>query len=243
MPPRTPSKKKLQIPKIVLEAKVFLERNKSESFAVMVKLTESDDKELQEALIRMWISLEKSINSNPTKIRIPKDIWPHCFVEHVRNYSNFPPYFYQTKNERKTLVKDIKKHISGLTEALKANSLDHHLAYAESKKTLDFVERMMFLDNWKAEQSTTEKPTVSEILDRLLKTIEAEIPPIRQTKKDGSEEARMFASNLAKYLKEVHGEASNAVISTATKAIMERSYAHPDIVRIRKRYIGKSEGK
>lgn len=243
MAPRPPSKKKLQIPKIVLEAKTFLEQNKSESFSVMKKLTESKDAELQEALIRMWISLEKSINSNTTKIRIPKDIWPHCFVEHVRNYSNFPPYFYQTKNERKKLVTDIKKQITGLTKALKANNLDHHLAYAESKNTLDFIERMMFLDNWKAEQSTTEKPTVSEILDRLLKTIEAEVPPIRQTKKDGSEEARVFASKLAGYLEDVHGEASNAVISTATKVIMGRSYAHPDIVRIRKRSIGKSGGK
>lgn len=243
MPPRTRSKKQLQMPKIVLESKAFLEQNKSESLSVMKKLTESEDVELQQALIRMWISLEKSINSNTTKIRIPKDIWPHCFVEHVRNYSNFPPYFYQTKNERKKLVTDIKKQITGLTKALKANNLDHHLAYAESKNTLDFIERMMFLDNWKAEQSTTEKPTVSEILDRLLKTIEAEVPPIRQTKKDGSEEARVFASKLAGYLEDVHGEASNAVISTATKVIMGRSYAHPDIVRIRKRSIGKSGGK
>lgn len=224
MPPRTRPKKLLEFPKIVLEAKAFLEQNKSESFAVMVKLTESDDKELQDALIRMWISLENSINKHlkgnkeqeallqkalismsippdifintPQKIGGPGDMWPHYFVEHVRNCTNYPLYFYQTKNERKTLVTDIKKQITGLTKALKANNLDHHLAYAESKNTLYFVERMGFLDNWKAEQSTIEQPTVSEILDRLLETIEAEVPPIRQTKKDGSEEARVFASNL-----------------------------------------------
>lgn len=67
MPQRTRPKKLLELPKIVLEAKAFLERNKSESLSVMKKLTESKDVELQQALIRMWISLENSIKKQPKR--------------------------------------------------------------------------------------------------------------------------------------------------------------------------------
>lgn len=235
MAPRIRSKKSFKIPRIVLEAKTFLEQNKSESLAVMKKLTESEDVELQQALIRMWISLENSIKRQPEEDGGPGDMWPYFFVEYVRRYSNYPSYFYQPKSERKELVKDIKKHISGLTEILKANSLDHHLAYAESKNTLYFVERMGFLDNWKSEKDTTEKPTVSEILSHLLETIEAEVPSIKQMRKDGFEKARLFVCKLAKYLEDVHGEASNAVLATATQAIMGREYTEADILHIRKR--------
>ena len=235
MPPRTRSKKSLELPKIVLEVKAFLEQNKSESLSVMKKLTESEDAELQEALIRMWISLEKSINKQSKRLGSPEDSWPYSFVEYVRSYTNYPPYFYRPKAERKKLVTDIRNHINELTEALKINRLDHHLAYDESRNAMYFLERMGFLDNWKAEQSGLEKPTVSEILDRLLVSIELEVISIRQTRKDGFEEARLFVRKLAKYLEDVHGEASNVVLATATKAIMGREYTEADILHIRQR--------
>ncbi len=235
MAPRTRSKKSLELPKIVLEAKALLEQKKSKSLPIIKKLTESQDAELQEALIRMWISLENSIKKQPKEPGSPGDMWPYFFVEYVRSFSNFPPYFYQPKSERKKLVTDIKKQISGLTKALKTNGFDHHLGYAESKNSLDFIERMGFLDNWKSEQSRVEKPTVSEILDRLLVSIELEVSSIRQTRKDSFEEARLFVYKLAKYLEDGHGEASNAVLATATKAIMDRKYTEADILHILQR--------
>lgn len=50
MPPRTRPKKLLEIPKVILEAKAFLEQKDTVNFAIMEKLTESEDAELQQAL-------------------------------------------------------------------------------------------------------------------------------------------------------------------------------------------------
>lgn len=235
MAPRTRSQKLLELPAIVLEAKAFLEQTNSISFSVMKELTESKNPEQQQSLIRMWISLENSIKKLPEKPGHPSDLWPRFFVSYVQMYSILPPYFYQPKSERTKLVTKIKKHIGGLTEALKHNEFDHRLACAESRNSLYFIERMGFLDNFKSEQSTVEKPTISEILNCLLETIEAEVSSVRQTKRDSFEMARPFVYKLGKYLEEVHGEASNVVLVTATKAIMGIEYTEADIHKIRKR--------
>jgi len=235
MPPRIRSKKSLKLPPIVLKAKAFFEEKSSKSLSVMKKLTESKDAEQQEALIRMWISLENSINKQPKKPGHPGDMWPHFFVGYVQMYSSFPSYFYQPKSERKKLVEDIKKHVDRLTRALKRNKFDHHLDYAESSNALYFVERMTFLDQSNSENSTAQKPTISEILYCLLKTIEVEVSHVRQTKRDSFEKARLFVYKLGEHLEQVHGEASNAVLVTVTKAIMNRDYTEADIHNIRKR--------
>jgi hypothetical protein len=244
MAPHRRSQKLLELPSIVVAAKAFLEQKNSKSLSVMKKLTESRNAELQEALIRMWLSLENSIKKQPEEPGYPNDKWPHFFVGYVRMYSSLPPYYYQPKSERKKLVTDIKKHISGLDKLLKNNGFNHHLAYAESRNSLHFLERMGFIDNFKAEQSLLEKPAISEILNRLQNAIEAEISPLRQTKRDSFEKARLFVYKLAQYLQDVHGEASNVVLMTATKAIMDVEYTEVDIHHILERHgFGKTHRK
>jgi hypothetical protein len=241
MAPRIPSKKLLHLPPAVLEAKAFLEQKNCKSLSVMKKLTESEDAEQQQALIRMWISLDNSIKKQPVEPGHPGNMWPLFFVGYVQRCSDLPPYFYQPKSERKQLILEIKEHIGGLTKVLKKYRFDHHLAYAESRNALYFIERMGFLDNFKAEQSTAEKPTVSELLNRLVDTIEAEFSVIKQTKKDNFEKARPFVCKLAQYLEDVHGKASNVVLLTATNAIRGKEYKPSDIRRILKRNgIGKT---
>ena len=176
------------------------------------------------------VSLKK-----PEEPGYPDDMWPHFFVEYVQRCSDLPPYFYQPKSERKQLLLEIREHIGGLTKVLKKYGFDHHLAYAESRNALYFLERMGLSDYIKAEQSTVEKPTISEILDHLAKTIEAEITPLKQTKTDSFEKARPFVCKLGQYLHDVHGEASNIVLVTATKAIMNVEYTKTDINHILKR--------
>ena len=228
-------RRQIDFPPHVLEVKEYLRKNDTECFSVMKKLTEAKDLEKLEDLKRMWRSLETAIKKQPPRLGSPKEQWVYFFVSYASGYSDMPRYYYQTKSQRKKLVEGLKKLTGQLARKLKDNKLDHHLAYSDSRNILYFYEKLDFLDFHRARKSPLEKPTITEMLTRLVEALEREVPSLRQSRTDSYEKARPFVYNMGKYLKSVHGSYLTTALATATNALFNRNYSAADIQHILKR--------
>lgn len=193
---RNRPKKILEFPAAVIEAKEFFRKKDDKCFSVMKKLTEAKDPKKLEALKRMWRSLEAAIKKQPPRLGSPKEHWVHFFVSYASAYSDMPRYYYQTKSQRKKLVDDLKKLTGRLAKKLKGNKLDLRLAHSDSRNILYFYERLDFLDNHQAGKSALEKPTVTEMLNRLVQSLEREVASLRKSRTDSYEEVRPFVHSM-----------------------------------------------
>lgn len=229
------AKKALEFPPAVIEAEKFFSKKDDECSSIMKKLTENKDPKKLESLKRMWWSLEAAIKKQPPRLGSPKEHWVHFFVSYASAYSNMPRYYYQTKSQRKKLVEDLKKLTGRLGKKLKDNKLDLRLAHSDSRDILYFYERLDFLDNHKAGKSPLEKPTVTEMLNRLVQSLEKEVASLRKSRTDSFEKIRPFVLGMGKYLKNVHGANLTTALATATNAVFSTNYTAADIHHILKR--------
>lgn len=229
------TRKAMEFPTAVIEAKEYFKKKDSKYSYILKKLTENKDPKKLEALKRMWFSLEAGIKKQPSRPGIPKEHWVHFFVGHAHAYSNMPKYYYQTKTQRKKLVDDLKKLTGRISKKLKDNKLDLHLAHSERQNILYFYERLDFLDNHQASKSLLERPTITEMLTRLVQSLENEVASLRKSRTDSYEAARLFVHGMGKYLKDVHGACPTTALATATNAIFRAEYIAADIHHILKR--------
>lgn len=224
------ARKVLEFPPSVLAVKELLRKKNSKYFSTMKKLTESEDLHREEALKRMWLSLEKA-----NKEKSSDNYLIANFVGLASCYSESPPYFYQTISERKQLIKELKELTGQLIKKLQHNQFDHRLAYSDKRNGLYFYERLDFIENMHADQLQTEMPRVSEILTRLLQSAEKDINSAKNRRNDENKFARQFVRHMAAYLKDVYGTPMNSVLIAAAAAIFDIEYKKGDIRKILKR--------
>jgi hypothetical protein len=236
------SKKTLQLPAHVLEAKEDLRKKNDEYINTIKKLTETYDLHLARALKKMWVSLEKAEKRKYRAQRLKDNAWVHYFVIYTNYYSNLPDYYCQNKAQRKKLFENISRRAKNLQSILQSYGFDHHLAYSHQREIFGFYKWPHPNKRLKVRENEVEAPKISELLDRLIHGIRRELDETPTQRDDDENKARLFVCGMGEYLINAYGTPLNAVIATATHAIHNVEYSESQIRKILAREgVGKGE--
>jgi len=171
-------------------------------------------------LNQMWLNIyEARIEQGADLI---DELWIYTIISFAHNAYNLPSISDKNNADRKDLIKDINDSTSKLFKIIKANGLDYHLFYSDTKTFDGFYFRESLQKNsqeW-LDKLGTKQITISQILEGFAKEVKKDISEANPNAKKGAtfKEIRFIkkmGASISKYKKKTR----NKILRTMVMAL------------------------